>query len=66
MRDPKRIPRILEKLRVAWETVPDQRLFQALYNIVGLGSVDAFHVEDEGVERALNAWLEEYTKEQDQ
>ena len=32
MRDPARIPRILEALRVEWERMPDMRLGQLLIN----------------------------------
>lgn len=34
MRDPARIPRIMEKLQQAWETSPDLRLGQLLINII--------------------------------
>lgn len=50
MRDPARIPRILEALRVEWEKQPDLRLGQLLLNGIGeLGS----HWNPELRERAL-------------
>lgn len=33
MRDPDRIPEVLEVLRVAWEAYPDLRLTQLLWNL---------------------------------
>ena len=33
MRDPKRIPKILERLRKLWEASPDMRLGQLLENV---------------------------------
>lgn len=38
MRDPARIPRILEALRVEWEKTPDIRLGQLLVNCMGVDS----------------------------
>lgn len=49
MRDPARIPRILEALRVEWEKQPDLRLGQLLMNaVVPYGDVpDLYQIEDQ-------------------
>jgi uncharacterized protein YihD (DUF1040 family) len=48
MRDPRRIPEVLESIRTAWERYPDLRLGQLITNAVieGTGRPDAFYVED--------------------
>jgi uncharacterized protein YihD (DUF1040 family) len=57
MRDPKRIDKIINKLRAVWKTNPDLRLGQLIHNIahdaVGNG-VDIFFVEDDLMEKALD------------
>jgi FMN phosphatase YigB (HAD superfamily) len=50
----------MERLEVIWHMSPDQRLFQLLYNLCGLGPGDAFHVEDDRIESAIDVWCEEY------
>lgn len=46
MRDPNRIPVILEMIRVEWEKYPDLRLGQIISNVTyGMGC-DLFHLED--------------------
>lgn len=62
MRDPERIDRIIEKLRKAWKTYPDQRLAQLVSNVCfkgGWRDNDCFHVEDDITERGIDAWLED-------
>jgi hypothetical protein len=54
MRDQKRIPRILDKLRKIWNDSPDWRLGQLLNNL-GTGSRDPFFIEDDWWEAALDA-----------
>lgn len=44
MRDPKRIPIVLEAIRKHWEKVPDWRLGQL---IVNASSCDPFYMEDD-------------------
>jgi hypothetical protein len=62
MRDPQRIPRILEKLRKVWEHSPDLRLGQLVENALKFSTnhnSDTFNVEDDAMERGLDtlAWL---------
>jgi hypothetical protein len=59
MRDPKRIPVMLEKIRVLWEKYPDLRLGQLIENVrgqSGLGEVDLFYIEDDRMEQALDEY----------
>lgn len=61
MRDPARIDRLLNKLRVAWQASPDQRLTQLLSNLVR-GEWPArhgvsFNTEDDVVEAELDIHL---------
>jgi hypothetical protein len=44
MRDPNRIPEVLEALRKVWEQCPDLRLGQLLVNVAG--PHDIFPLED--------------------
>lgn len=59
MRDPARIDRIIELLRQAWHTAPDQRLGQLVDNV--LQTIDWFNstwtIEDDCAERKLKAFL---------
>ena len=45
MRDPKRIPEVLEAIRKAWEASPDLRLGQLIMNLAGTDLM-AFYIED--------------------
>ena len=60
MRDPARIKRICRKLQALWETQPDTRLCQLAsnlsYNLKGIAS-DSFYVEDDVMEKAIDAAL---------
>lgn len=47
MRDPERIPEILDKLRKAWEKSPDIRLGQLISNAIDRTSYPLFYIEDE-------------------
>jgi uncharacterized protein YihD (DUF1040 family) len=47
MRDPKRIPIILDAIRVEWEKNPDLRLLQLLVNTMDSHQNPLFHVEDD-------------------
>lgn len=51
MRDPKRIPVVLEALRAAWEANPDWRLGQLIVNVSERR--DPFHIEDDDMLRRL-------------
>lgn len=59
-RDPERIPRVLGKLALLWESEPDLRLGQIIVNLTG--RADPFNVEDDRVEAALDEALERKTK----
>lgn len=54
MRDPKRIPRILNKLQREWEKNPDWRLCQLISNLHGNGRQDIFYTEDDVLEDCLD------------
>jgi len=56
MRDPDRIPRILEKLRRYWERYPDLRLGQLVGNVNT--RYDPYHLEDDLLEEWLDAHAE--------
>jgi uncharacterized protein YihD (DUF1040 family) len=57
VRDPNRIPVILERLRVAWEKHPDLRLGQVIANASECRISRLFYLEDEalivGIERMV-------------
>lgn len=57
MRDPKRIARMIEKLRVYWLAHPDLRLGQLIVNCIPAVSGPTFYVEDDIVEAGLTALL---------
>ena len=61
VRDPARIPRMLEKIRLEWEKHPDLRLGQLVIGAVSqfeqLDRSDLFNVEDDITEYALDARL---------
>ena len=52
MRDPKRINRIVERIRGIWITQPDIRLTQLIMNALNMNS-DPYYVEDDKLEKAL-------------
>lgn len=53
MRDPKRIPRIIEQVLKIWERNPDLRLGQLIENCRGF-ALDAYNLEDDVLERRLS------------
>ncbi len=55
MRDPARIDRLIEKLRATWHAHPDQRLGQIVDNLAGDDDVPTFSVEDDVLEKNLDA-----------
>lgn len=63
MRDPKRIPRILETLRRYWTKYPDLRLGQIVGNFTprhaGGDPGNSYNVEDNIIEAELMAALKE-------
>lgn len=59
MRDPRRIPRIIELLHSKWEANPDIRLGQLIYNIIirNKGSlVDIYYLEDDKLEDLIRKY----------
>jgi uncharacterized protein YihD (DUF1040 family) len=59
MRDPERIPLILDKIHQVWSRDPDLRLGQFLCNFLGRTSWDgAFYLEDDKIEVLLDKALE--------
>lgn len=55
MRDPARIPRLLEKLQFYWERSPDFRLGQLVTNLAA--TKDPFYTEDDVIEGCLDEWI---------
>ena len=57
MRDPDRIPVILEQVRVLWEKNPDWRLCQLVVNVAKPTAPcpQIFNVEDEAFQKNLEA-----------
>lgn len=54
MRDPQRIPRVLDLLEKVWAEVPDWRLGQLISNIArDVGWSDAYYLEDDDLEKEL-------------
>jgi hypothetical protein len=52
MRDPKRIPEILNELKGIWSTIPDLRLGQLIGNVM-TDSMDFYYMEDEELIKIL-------------
>lgn len=65
MRDPVRINRIIEKLRLAWQDQPDTRLCQLVQNIGSRISKtnDIFFVEDDLFEADLTRQMRQEAEE---
>jgi uncharacterized protein YihD (DUF1040 family) len=55
MRDPKRIDKIVNKLRQAWYTHPDLRLGQLVSLVAAKTKTETFDLEDEQLEEALES-----------
>lgn len=51
MRDPKRIDKILAKVREVWKTYPDLRLLQLLHNCLEIDSMPYYLEDDELLEK---------------
>lgn len=57
MRNPKRIPAILDELRTLWESHPDWRLGQLIANLTReCGLDDPFFVEDDRLLETIRNW----------
>lgn len=64
MRDPKRIDKILEEIRVLWNKYPDLRLGQIIYmcmdkTIVSDSFIDVFYFEDDLLLKGLSQITED-------
>lgn len=66
MRDPNRIPEILEMVKQLWLRCPDQRFWQFLSNLggdviekLGFNVHDMWYIEDEDTVKAIEALLQE-------
>ena len=55
MRDPKRIDRICDLLKILWKQVPDWRLGQLISNVIEQQSL--YFIEDEDMEKLLECYL---------
>lgn len=53
MRDPKRINRMLKKIKKLWKTYPDMRLTQLIMNALAMNE-DPYYIEDELLERKID------------
>lgn len=63
MRNPERIPRILEKIEAIWINEPDTRLGQLLVNFAPLRmQSDIFYFEDDNLEVELDKKIEKIMK----
>ena len=59
MRDPNRIPRVLDLLEKVWKEVPDWRLGQLIENIArDMGWNDAYYVEDDDLQKELRKHID--------
>jgi uncharacterized protein YihD (DUF1040 family) len=54
MRDPKRIPKIIKKLREVWSNYPELRLCQLIINVTGID--DPYHIEDDYLLKLLDIY----------
>ncbi len=68
MRDPARIPAILEKTNALWQQYPDMRFGQLMYTVFAMlpetkrakgSGIDSFHIEDTDFEKLLDRALEQ-------
>lgn len=56
MRDPDRIPELLDALAAAWRTAPDERFGQFVDNIASLSSLNVRLAEDDQWLAAIDAY----------
>lgn len=54
MRDPKRIDKVLAKVREVWKTYPDLRLLQLLINSLPANN-DGYYIEDDELLKRIDA-----------
>ncbi len=58
MRDPKRIEKVIGKLRQLWQSYPDQRLGQLVINLAPNGADDLWSMEEPELEKKIDGILE--------
>ena len=58
MRDPNRIPKIIELVRSIWQTYPDLRLTQLIMNALQMHG-DPYYVEDDILEKKLKEIIDQ-------
>lgn len=58
MRNPARIPIVLDAIRKVWERSPDLRLCQLIYCVTA--RLDQFMLEDDAFIKELNEWANKY------
>jgi len=63
MRDPARIPRILDLIREIWCKAPDLRLSQLVMNALGV-AYDPYFIEDDDLEKALKEYKKMIVREE--
>lgn len=62
MRDPNRIDKFCEMLKVYWHMVPDWRFMQLVCNLQSYIGGDGFYLEDDKVMKMLKNWFERRDK----
>lgn len=61
MRNPERISKIIAKLQLLWEEIPDQRFCQLVSNITGRSTgQDIFYIEDEDFEKMIDKMYDRF------
>lgn len=53
MRDPERIPKVLDEVKKVWEKFPDFRLGQLIECVVGRSPHPLFYIEDEDLVKRI-------------
>lgn len=64
MRDPKRIPEILNELKSVWSSFPDLRLGQLIGNVM-TDSMDFYYMEDDDLIKVIRDHYSEVTNIED-
>ena len=60
MRDPKRIDRILDKVKKLWQEYPDYRFGQMVWNLSSGIDSNIFHIEDDLMETLIDDQLKNH------
>ena len=59
MRNPKRIPEVLDEIKKTWARFPDLRLGQLIENVVGRSPQPLFYIEDEDLVKRMEKFSNE-------